>query len=74
MKAADLDTEVFMNAVDQAAGGAFAFWWEVAAVLRLRYPDVPEKVVLAKGRKLIRRGVLGGCSCGCRGDWFRVQV
>lgn len=29
----------------------------------------PEKVVLAKARKLIRRGVLTGCVCGCRGDF-----
>jgi hypothetical protein len=28
----------------------------------------PHKVVLAKVRKLIKRGMLGGCACGCRGD------
>lgn len=27
-----------------------------------------EKVVLAKLRSLIRRGLLDGCYCGCRGD------
>jgi hypothetical protein len=74
MRAADLDTEVFMDAVDRAAAGrGSACWWDVAAELNLRYPGVPEKVVLAKGRKLIRRGMLGGCWCGCRGDWSRVQ-
>ena len=30
---------------------------------------VPDKLVLAKMRKLIGRGVVGGCSCGCRGDF-----
>lgn len=30
---------------------------------------MPEKVVLAKARALIRRGLLNGCGCGCRGDF-----
>lgn len=29
----------------------------------------PEKVVLAKLRSLIKRGLLAGCACGCRGDF-----
>ena len=29
----------------------------------------PEKVVQAKGRILIRRGLIDGCGCGCRGDF-----
>lgn len=32
-------------------------------------PVIPEKIVLAKARKLIRRGVIDGCACGCRGDF-----
>lgn len=38
-------------------------YWDIAALYYL-----PEKVVLAKARKLIRRGLLNGCYCGCRGD------
>ncbi|MFC8182421.1 hypothetical protein ACFULT_26415 [Rhodococcus sp. NPDC057297] len=33
-------------------------------------PGVPSKVVLAKARRLIRRGLLDGCECGCRGDFL----
>lgn len=29
----------------------------------------PEKLVLAKMRMMIRRGVVDGCPCGCRGDF-----
>src|SRR5678815_4892395 len=29
----------------------------------------PEKVVLAKLRRLINRGLITGCGCGCRGDF-----
>ena len=30
---------------------------------------IPEKLVLAKMRMLVRRGLVKGCSCGCRGDF-----
>ncbi len=29
----------------------------------------PEKVMLAKCASLIRRGLMDGCACGCRGDF-----
>lgn len=29
----------------------------------------PEKLKLAKMRMLIRRGLVDGCDCGCRGDF-----
>ena len=32
---------------------------------------VPDKIQLAKMRMLIRRGLVDGCDCGCRGD-FRI--
>ena len=38
--------------------------WNVAEAL-----GVNEKIVLAKLRKLTRRGLLDGCTCGCRGDF-----
>lgn len=30
----------------------------------------PTKVILAKMNKLIKQGLVGGCACGCRGDFF----
>lgn len=41
-----------------------AMWWDVTKEL-----GFPEKVVLAKMAALIRRGLLDGCPCGCRGDF-----
>lgn len=32
-------------------------------------PGVPAKVTLAKARRLIKRGLITGCACGCRGDY-----
>ena len=33
--------------------------------------DTPDKLLLAKMKMLIRRGLVEGCTCGCRGD-FRI--
>ena len=71
MKASDISTEMFLFAIRQCARapGSWTLRWEVAQVLG--YPD---KVVLAKARKLIKQGVIGGCACGCRGDWHELIV
>lgn len=29
----------------------------------------PPKLQLAKLKKLVKKGLIGGCTCGCRGDW-----
>jgi hypothetical protein len=33
------------------------------------FKQFPAKFGLAKMRQLHRRGLVGGCPCGCRGDW-----
>jgi hypothetical protein len=47
--------------------------WDVEKELRkLLGDDAPEvltKVMMAKFDKMERRGMLHGCSCGCRGDY-----
>lgn len=35
--------------------------------------EVPSKLALAKMKQLIRRGVVGGCACGCRGDFVITE-
>lgn len=39
--------------------------WDLARL----FPEAPEKVVLAKLRSLIKRKLINGCPCGCRGDF-----
>jgi hypothetical protein len=60
--------------------------WDIAAVLD-GHPEwvglvqatdgtsvsIPEKVVLAKAKRLVQRGLIGGCPCGCRGDFTRTM-
>lgn len=33
-------------------------------------PGTPDRVQLAKMAALIRRGLVHGCACGCRGDFW----
>lgn len=32
-------------------------------------PGLPDKLQLSKMRNLIKRGLVAGCDCGCRGDF-----
>lgn len=45
--------------------------WDVSSAMP---PGTPAKLVLAKMRKLIRRGVVAGCACGCRGDFVITEA
>lgn len=47
----------------------WAFMWDMEAA----FPEVPPKVVLAKARSLIKRKLMDGCPCGCRGDFEVVS-
>lgn len=49
-------------------GPRWAFVWDLA-----EYFNVSEKIIRAKAAKLIKRGRMDGCTCGCRGD-FEVYV
>lgn len=62
-------------------GWSTASRWDVATVLAGHpelvgtseatqdWPGVPWKVVLAKAKRLVRRDLIDGCTCGCRGDF-----
>lgn len=82
--------DVFLAAVETARtarGHSTATRWDVAAVLAGHPEDVgvvselssdhsavPQRIVLAKARRLYRRGKLTGCICGCRGEFAPVEV
>lgn len=70
MKAADITDAAMIQAVRDHQRGP------VGAALRdveEAFPGVPNRVVLAKLRILLRRKLIDGCGCGCRGD-FRVTA
>lgn len=43
--------------------------WEIQE----RLAHVPPKVVRAKLRSMVRRKVIEGCTCGCRGDFVALE-
>jgi hypothetical protein len=53
--------------------GEWCHWFDPdrfdRSVRRAMPPGTPEKLALAKMRGLIRRGLVEGCDCGCRGDF-----
>jgi hypothetical protein len=75
MKAADIDDDAFIAAVAATPpmhpGMTWRSRWAVHETLNQRLgTEIPEKLFLAKARKLGLKGKLLGCtSCECRGDY-----
>ena len=76
MQAKDIGDKEFLQVVIAAIGhrhqhtgwdcGGIVTIWDLEAVM----PDTwPYKVMVAKAKSLINRGLLDGCGCGCRGDF-----
>ena len=57
----------------KSLGKHFAFLFEnfdcEQSVLRAMPKGVSYRLAIAKMRMLIRRGLIDGCTCGCRGDY-----
>jgi hypothetical protein len=75
VKCSDIPDDVFMAAVEatepMSPGGCWRHRRDVRATLeRILGTELPEKLFLAKARKLGRKRRLEGCTnCSCRGDY-----
>lgn len=72
MQAKDIpELPILKFLIDHAGGWCFNFPAEIddRSVLHAMPKDVPGKLVIAKMNGLIRRGLVSGCTCGCRGDY-----
>lgn len=76
MQCKDIPDDVFLDAVRRtpAVDGSLdpARWrmrWNVQEQLEQVIDPIPENLLLAKARKLMAAKKLGGCDCGCRGDY-----
>ena len=43
------------------------------SVRRAMPKDIPFKLVVAKMKQMIKKGIVDGCGCGCRGDYVITQ-
>lgn len=70
MQCKDIPDEAFLDAVRRAgAVGSWRMRWNVQTELEKTLGPIPGKLLIAKARKLIAARKMGGCDCGCRGDW-----
>jgi len=79
---AAVDEAIRLRSADDETVWTWATRWDVAAVLAGR-PELvgtgaacdptlfPPNLMSAKIRQLVRRGLLDGCACGCRGELSR---
>lgn len=69
MKAADISDEEMLSIMQKVAlpHGATMLLDAQKAM-----PQYPPKIVLAKFRSMIKRGIIEGCPCGCRGDFKEI--
>lgn len=70
MKASDIKEDDLIAEIDKATinGIGCPIW----AIFKA-FPQYPEKVIRAKLSTMIRRKLLTGCCCGCRGDFKRKE-
>ncbi|MGW1554266.1 hypothetical protein [Streptomyces sp. NPDC002346] len=72
MQCKHIPDAVFVTAVRNAPALSPARWrtrWDVYTELENAIGPIPDNLFMAKARRLIARGLIGGCPCGCRGDW-----
>lgn len=52
--------------------GRWRMSWDVQQALEMVVGPLPDNLFRAKIRSLFARKILGGCACGCRGDFHLV--
>jgi hypothetical protein len=73
MQCKDIPDQVVIGAIRRTAPvtetGGWRVLWHVHAELEETIGPVPRNLLMAKLRKLVGSGRVGGCACGCRGDF-----
>lgn len=69
MQAKDIPENGILTLVASTHTNIGTSLWDVQAAMS----DFPAKVVQAKLRSLVKRGILQGCACGCRGDFRTTE-
>ena len=77
MKANDIPEKEILEVIERLGDVSllrynhnWTFSWDICDSLN----KYPQKVVMAKLAALVRRGVLSGCTCGCRGDFYIIDI
>ena len=73
MQAKDIATADVLAVIDRLCAKPLGSGAALLGDIQDAMPDVPPRVVLAKLRGMVKRGLLTGCDCGCRGDFRRAS-
>ena len=82
MKAADIPTVEVLLRIDAwdrnpdwniGASVWMINGWDRVADIEQRIETWPEKILRAKLSKMLRKGLVNGCCCGCRGDFTLTE-
>jgi len=81
MKCKDIPDIPILEFLSKFEEGMWCNWYEIEpgkswssrSVRNAMPKDTPAKLVLAKMRMLMRRELVQGCGCGCRGDFEITQ-
>lgn len=79
MQCKDIPDVVFLRSIEDTPGMTEGWepWrseWNVLATLSSAMgAEIPARLFRAKAGKLIDRGLVDGCNCGCRGDYFLTE-
>ena len=70
-QAKDIDDGIMLKIIGdlKTETGAWAMFRDVEERIHRHEPRMPTKVILAKLKKLAKRGVITGCACGCYGGF-----
>ena len=68
-KASDISDAEMLDAIRAVRGRHRVAQWATRWDVEEHLSHWPSKVVQAKARSMIRRKLIDGCGCGCRGDY-----
>ena len=73
LRSRDIRTDTLLTLMAMTSIHVGGSGWVQSWDLESFFPEFPPKVVRAKMGRLIRRGAVTGCSCGCRGDFLLTR-
>jgi len=74
VKTSDIADATMLDALAVTRGKHGVPRWSSLGDVENHMAPIHPKLVLSKLRSMIRRGVIGGCGCGCRGDFEIVAT
>lgn len=70
ISAKDIPDEKALDAIRSTKGKWGVPDWSMTGDIQANLNQYPPKVVLAKLKSLVKRQVIGGCACGCKGNFY----